>query len=893
MIDGETFPVEPWQLRETRLDLKLLAQSESLFALSNGHIGLRGNLDEGEPYGLPGTYLNSFYETRPLPYAEAGFGYPEDGQSLVDVTNGKIIRLLVDDEPFDVRYGELIEHERVLDLRAGTLRRTLRWRSPAGRLVDVELDPAGVVRPPQRRGDRVRRRGRRRIHPRHGAVRARRQRGPAAAERTRGSPPCWPRSWRPVHHEHSERGALLMHRTRRSDLMMAAAMDHVIEVPGRVAVETDAGEDWARTTVICGLRPGQKLRVVKYLAYGWSSLRSRPALRDQVAAALTAARYTGWDGPARRPARVPRRLLGRRRRRGRGRPRHPAGGAVRALPRAAGQRARRAPRHRRQGTDRHRLRRPRLLGHRGIRAAGADLHRAARRRRRPALARLDAGPGQGAGGELDLAGAAFPWRTIRGQECSAYWPAGTAAWHVNADIAMAFERYRVVTGDHASRRSAVCAVLVETARLWMSLGHHDRHGVWHLDGVTGPDEYTAVVRDNVFTNLMAAHNLRCRRSRRASAIPTAADDLGVDHRGDGPAWRDAADARCTSRTTRSSACTSSATGFTTLREWDFHRQHGVPAAAARALRAAVPGAGDQAGRPGARDALQGHAFTPEQKARNVDYYERRTMRDSSLSACTQAVMCAEVGHLELAHDYAYEAALIDLRDLHHNTRDGLHMASLAGAWTALVPASAACATTRACWPSTPRCPSGITRLCFRLRWRDFRLTVDVNHDDVTYTLRDGPDAVLELQHAGETLRGGYRRTRHGRAAAAAPAAADPRAAARTLPGQPGAGSADRRLAGRRSPSGCWCRPRARMSPWPSSDSTPRTPSGTVVVTVSAPSASSQATSTRPCAVSRPARHQVRPPPGPGRDPDRARSRAPAARGRPTVRCIQSATAPSA
>ena len=81
---------------------------------------------------------------------------------------------------------------------------------------------------------------------------------------------------------------------------------------------------------------------------------------------------------------------------------------------------------------------------------------------------------------------------------------------------------------------------------------------------------------------------------------------------------------------------------------------------------------------------QGHAFTAEQKARNVDYYERRTMRDSSLSACTQAVLCAEVGHLELAHDYAYEAALIDLRDLHHNTRDGLHMASLAGAWIALV-----------------------------------------------------------------------------------------------------------------------------------------------------------------------------------------------------------------
>ena len=89
---------------------------------SNGHIGLRGNLDEGEPHGLPGTYLNSFYELRPLPYAEAGYGYPESGQTIVNVTNGKLIRLLVDDEPFDVRYGKLLAHERVLDLRAGMLR---------------------------------------------------------------------------------------------------------------------------------------------------------------------------------------------------------------------------------------------------------------------------------------------------------------------------------------------------------------------------------------------------------------------------------------------------------------------------------------------------------------------------------------------------------------------------------------------------------------------------------------------------------------------------------------------------------------------------------------------------------------------------------------------------
>src|SRR6476620_4060552 len=123
MIDDDAFPVEPWHVRETSLNMDRIAQTESLFALSNGHVGMRGNLEEGEPHGLPGSYLNSYFESRPLPYAEPGYGDPEAGQSLVNVTNGKILRLLVDDEPFDVRYGELQSHRRVLDFRSGILTR--------------------------------------------------------------------------------------------------------------------------------------------------------------------------------------------------------------------------------------------------------------------------------------------------------------------------------------------------------------------------------------------------------------------------------------------------------------------------------------------------------------------------------------------------------------------------------------------------------------------------------------------------------------------------------------------------------------------------------------------------------------------------------------------------
>ena len=126
---------------------RLLAQTESLFALSNGHLGWRGNLDEGEPHGMPGTYLNGFFERGPLPYAEKAYGYPESGQTIVNVTNGKLLRLFVDDEPLDVRYGRLVSHERVLDFRAGTLHRAVEWVSPTGRACADHLDQARVADP--------------------------------------------------------------------------------------------------------------------------------------------------------------------------------------------------------------------------------------------------------------------------------------------------------------------------------------------------------------------------------------------------------------------------------------------------------------------------------------------------------------------------------------------------------------------------------------------------------------------------------------------------------------------------------------------------------------------------------------------------------------------------
>jgi len=748
MISEEAFPVEPWQVRETRLNLNLLAQSESIFALANGHIGLRGNLDEGEPYGLPGTYLNSFYEIRPLPYAEAGYGYPEGGQTVVDVTNGKIIRLLVGDEPFDVRYGQLIDHERILDMRAGTLTRRAHWSSPTGK--QIKVTSTRLVSLAQRSVAAIEYV----VEPVEEFIRVTVQSElvtnedqPETSDDPRVSA-ILDNPLEAVDHERTECGALLMHRTRSSSLMMAAGMDHEIEVPGRVETTTDARPDLARTTVICGLRAGQKLRIVKYLAYGWSSLRSRPALRDQAAAALHSARYSGWQGLVDAQRAYLDDFW------------ENADVEVEGDPESQ-QAVRFGLFHLVQASARAERR---AIPSKGLTGTGYDGHafwdtegfvlpvltytlpHAVADALRWRASTMDLAKERAA--ELGLDGAAFPWRTIRGHECSAYWPAGTAAWHINADIAMAFERYRTVTGDDTLEAECGLAVLIETARLWMSLGHHDRHGVWHLDGVTGPDEYTAIVRDNVFTNLMAAHNLLT-AAEASARHPDKAGELNVTTE-EMAAWRDAA-AAVNIPYDEELGVHQQCEGFTTFAEWDFESNTTYPLLLHEAYVKLYPAQVIKQADLVLAMQWQSHAFTPEQKARNVDYYERRMVRDSSLSACTQAVMCAEVGHLELAHDYAYEAALIDLRDLHQNTRDGLHMASLAGAWMALVVGFGGLRDDEGILSIDPQLPDGISRLVFRLRWQGFRLTVDVDHAKVTYTLRDGPGTELTIRHAGEDL----------------------------------------------------------------------------------------------------------------------------------------------
>jgi alpha,alpha-trehalose phosphorylase len=748
VITHPAFTVAPWSVREEHLDLDVLAQTESVFALANGHIGLRANLDEGEPFGLPGTYLNSFYELRPLPHAEGGYGYPESGQTVVNVTNGKLIRLLVDDEPFDVRYGKLLSHERELDLRAGVLRRRAEWRSPADSMVRVastrlvsfaQRSAAAILYEVEPLDRPLRFVLQSELVANEAGIPA--QDDPRAAAVLKAP-------LQPEHHLHSDLRVVLTHSTKRSKLLMAAGMDHLVDGPEGTDASAESESEVGRVTVATELEPGQRLRVVKFLAYGWSSQRSLPAVRDQVIAALTQAKHTGWQGMLDDQRAYLDEFWDRADVELEGDPElqqairfalfHTLQSGARAEQRAIPAKGLTGP-----GYDGHtfwdteRFVLPVLT----YTAPGAAADALRWRHATLDLARDRAT-------QLRLRGAAFPWRTIRGQECSGYWPAGTAAFHIAADIADAVVRYQAATDDEEFEREVGLELLVETARLWRSLGHHDPEGRFRIDGVTGPDEYSAIADNNVYTNLLAQRNLN-EAAEAVARNPRHAASLGVDPE-EAASWRDAAEAMVIPWDEALGVHPQSE-NFTAHQVWDFDATSPDEYPLLLHFPYFDLYRKQVVKQPDLVLALhwRGDAFTPEEKARDFEYYEPLTVRDSSLSASTEAVMAAEVGHLELAYDYFGEAALMDLHDLEHNTRDGVHIASLAGAWIAAVAGFGGMRDHDGELSFAPRLPSDIERLSFRMVFRGRRLKVDIRRAEAVYTLLDGPP--LEISHHGEPV----------------------------------------------------------------------------------------------------------------------------------------------
>ena len=663
------------------------------------------------PPARPGTYLNGFFEARPLPYAEAGYGYPEEGQTLINVTNGKLIRLLVDDEPFDVRYGQL----RPPRARARPARRRAAPRGASG------------ARPP---GRRVRVRSTRlvsfvqravaaiayevepldepRAHRR--AVRARRQRaGARARPTTRGRPPRCARRW-----SASTTATTTSRRrsaTGRARAACAWRPAWTTSSTGRTGRSTD-GRERARPRARDGQppswQPGQTLRVVKLLAYGWSSQRSLPALRDQVDAALAAARADRL-GRAASPASASTSTTSGT---------APTSRST-ATPRCSRRCASRSSRSLQAGARAEQ----RAIPAKGLTGRGYDGHTfwdmetytlpvltytapdAARDALRWRHSTLDLA--------RERAHASSGWRArpSRGARSAARSARATGrpAPPPSTSTPTSPTPSAATSPRPGTRRSSAgpgLELLVETARLWRSLGHHDAEGGFRIDGVTGPDEYTALVDNNVFTNLMAARNLRAaadaRRAPPASARPSSASTRRRSPAGATPPTRWSSPTTTSSasrRSPRASRATAAGTSSATPDER-------VPAAAALPVLPALLAARSSS-RPtsSSRCTPAATASTPSRRRATSTTTSAITVRDSSLSASIQAIVAAEVGHLDLAYDYFRETAFIDLRDLACNTtRRPPPRRRWRARGSSRSPASAACATTATRSRFAPRLP---------------------------------------------------------------------------------------------------------------------------------------------------------------------------------------------
>ncbi|MBW8270493.1 glycoside hydrolase family 65 protein [Caldovatus aquaticus] len=763
----DVFAIDPWALEARRYTAELAAefagQAETMAALANGHLGIRGVLDEGAPAAEPGVYLNGFYELRPLTYGERAYGFPRCGQSMLSLPDGTPMRLYVEGEPFRLDRAELLSFRRRLDMRAGVLERHVTWRAPRGqrlalrtlRLVSFDDRSLAAIRwelAAEEGAAEIALCSEMVLHPPLPAD----PDDPRLAEPVPGR-----RVLCPTGREAAGLRAVLGFATRGSRLVLACGMDHAVEEGAdRLAARLECREDFARAEFRGEVAPGRPIRVWKALAYHYDDdSAAAEEVRARAARTLDRAMERGFEGVRERQ-----RL-------------HVARFWERADVEIEGADPRRQQVIRwnlfqlLQASERAE---GHGIGARGLTGRTYEGHYFWDTEiyvlpflvyTNPPMARsvlmfryrtLDKARARAR--ELRHRGATFPWRTINGDEASAYYAAGTAQYHINADIAYALRKYVEVAGDEEFLLRYGAEILVETARLWRDLGFFSprRGGRFCINAVTGPDEYAPLVNNNLYTNLMARENLRyaadtveAMRRRHPDAFAELArrTALGEEEPAD---WREAAERMYLPWDERLRIHPQD-DSFLDKQRWDFA---GTPADHYPLLlhyhplnlyRAQVI---KQADTVLAMFLLNGQ-FTPEEKKRNFDYYDPITTHDSSLSVCIQAIVAAEIGYMTKAMEYFRFAAEMDLSDVGGNMRHGAHIASIGGTWMALTYGFAGMRDGEGRISFRPRLPAEWRLLRFPLTIRGRRLRVEVRHDLTTYRLEAG-DA-LTVFHAGEAV----------------------------------------------------------------------------------------------------------------------------------------------
>ncbi|MEJ7825605.1 MAG: glycosyl hydrolase family 65 protein [Solirubrobacteraceae bacterium] len=741
-------PIDPWRLVSRRFAGEGFGEAETMFAVANGYMGVRGTHDEGVPSHDPAVFVNGFHETWPIPYGEAAFGFATTGQTIVSAPDGSVIRLYVDEEPLVLSESRLLNYERVLDMRAGTLQREVTFRTARGaivslkseRLVSLQWRHLGAISyevtlisglaelavaselvthlPRPKGGD-----------------------DPRVGVRMTDS------VLQPVSQSCEGTRVVLELRTRSSGIGLACGMEHTIDTELRHSVESSVEQDEGRVVVFLDAEPGVPARVTKLLGYHHAENASAGDLCRRVNRTLDRAHGDGFE----RIAQIQRERLDAFWEHSDIEIEGP--GDIQQAVRFNLFQVRQAS--------------ARVEGH-GIAAKGltgrgyegqyfwdTEIYvlpcltytqpHVARRLLRFRYEMLDAARRRAE--QLGHRGALFPWRTISGEEASAYYAAGTAQYHINAAISYAVRQFVRVTGDQEFLAREGTEILVETARFWSDLGFFSarRDGQFCIQGVTGPDEYSAVVDNNAYTNLMARENLSAAAECLALLEQTDPEAharlvarLKIEP-GEPDQWCRAAELMFVPYDERAGVLLQDE-HFLNRKPWDFE---GTPVEKYPLLlhyhplniyRHQVIKQTDVV----LATFLAGDRFTADEKRRVFEYYDPLTTADSSLSSCVQSVMASEVGDAQTAYDYFLISAAIDLANLAGNVGDGIHVASCGGVWMALVNGFAGLRDIEGHdLRFAPRLPDGWQGMRFRLIVRGSRLEIEMTAVATTYRLLDG------------------------------------------------------------------------------------------------------------------------------------------------------------
>jgi alpha,alpha-trehalose phosphorylase len=767
-LDRGRFPTEPWALIETGYRPDDLGVTETLFSVANGYLGMRGNPEEGRPSFEHGTFVNGFHETWPIRHAEAAFGFARTGQTLVNVPDTKVMKIYVDDEPLTFGTADLEHYERCLDFRDGVLRRNLVWRTPSGKR--VRIDSTRMVSMTQRHlammtlevevltGDAPIVISSQILNRQDGIDEYRMPRtaaGEGMDPRKAGA--FGGRVLLPRMSYATDDRMLLGYQCAHSGMTIAVAADHVLHTSDEYETVARAEDDLAKVVFRVDATEGTTMRLQKTVAY--HSSRGVPVreLSDRCDRTLDRVARHGVDhyvadqrawyadfweaadvevaGDTKEHRAVQQAI------------RYNLFSLAQASARIDG------------------------LGvpSKGVTGSGYEGHyfwdtevyvipflnyiqpEVARNALHFRSLMLPAARERAR--EMAQSGAMYPWRTINGEEASAYYAAGSAQVHIDADIAYALVKYVRATGDEGFLVREGIDILVETSRMWADLGFWRSNGdrSFHIHGVTGPDEYTTVVNNNLFTNVMARFNLeqavaaveRIRREYPSDFVRVSAR-LGLSDE-EVEEWRACA-AGMAIPFDEGLGIHPQDDFFLDREVWDLSK---TPAELRPLLLHYHPLVIYRFQVLKQADVvlalfLQGDRFTLEEKRADFEYYDPITTGDSTLSAVVQSVIAAEVGYHQAALHYFHESLYVDLMNLHNNTVDGLHVASAGGVWGAMVFGFGGMRDHGGVLSFDPRLPESWPALHFRFCWQGSRVLVDLTEDRITFELADPDMAPVSL-----------------------------------------------------------------------------------------------------------------------------------------------------